>query len=301
MSALFASALKAAHEAAGSQHYPQGALYVVATPIGNLADISLRALHVLRLVDAVACEDTRHTQALLRAYGIDRPSAQLIALHQHNEAEAAQAVVQRLQAGQRVAYASDAGTPAVSDPGARLVAAVRAAALRVVPLPGASCVTALLSVAGVVGDDGGFIFTGFLPPRAGERDAAVQALAHEPRAVVLLEAPHRIEALARSLALLGERPVTAGRELTKQFEEIGTVACAALPAWLAADAQRTRGEFALLLHAVASAPRADDGSRVLQLLLAELPLKTAVKLAAEITGGSRNELYEAALRLKAAP
>ena len=293
--------MKAAHEAAGSQHYPQGALYVVATPIGNLADVSLRALHVLRLVDAVACEDTRHTQALLRAYGIDRPSAQLIALHQHNEAEAAQAVVQRLQAGQRVAYASDAGTPAVSDPGARLVAAVHAAALRVVPLPGASCVTALLSVAGVVGDDGGFIFTGFLPPRAGERDAAVQALAHEPRAVVLLEAPHRIEALARSLALLGERPVTAGRELTKQFEEIGTVACAALPAWLAADAQRTRGEFALLLHAVASAPRADDGSRVLQLLLAELPLKTAVKLAAEITGGSRNELYETALRLKVAP
>ena len=292
--------MKAAHEAAGSQHYPQGALYVVATPIGNLADISLRALHVLRLVDVVACEDTRHTQALLRAYGIDRPSAQLIALHQHNEAEAAQAVVQRLRAGQRVAYASDAGTPAVSDPGARLVAAVRAAALRVVPLPGASSVTALLSVAGMVTEGGGFIFTGFLPPKAGERDAAVQALAQEPRAVVLLEAPHRIEALARSLALLGERPVTVGRELTKQFEEIATVACAALPAWLAADAKRTLGEFALVLHAAASAPQADDGLRVLQLLLAEMPLKTAVRLAADITGGSRNTLYEAALRMKAA-
>ena len=150
MSASFASALTAAREAAGSQHYPQGALYVVATPIGNLADISLRALHVLQLVDAVSCEDTRHTQTLLRAYGIDRPTGQLIALHRHNEVQAAQAVVRRLQDGQRIAYASDAGTPAVSDPGARLVAAVRDAGLRVVPLPGASSVTAALSVAGSV-------------------------------------------------------------------------------------------------------------------------------------------------------
>lgn len=299
MSASFASALKAAGETAGSQHYPQGALYVVATPIGNLADISLRALHVLQLVDAVACEDTRHTQTLLRAYGIDRSTGQLIALHRHNEAQAAQAVVRRLQDGQRIAYASDAGTPAVSDPGARLVAAVRDAGLRVVPLPGASSITAALSVAGSVADKSDFVFAGFLPAKAAERDAAVQQLAQEPRAVVLLEAPHRIELLASSLAQLGERPLTVGRELTKQFEEITTLACAALASWLAADAQRMRGEFALVLHASPQAPQADDGLRVLRLLLKELPVKTAVKLAAEITDGSRNELYEAALKLRA--
>jgi len=298
MSASFALALNAAREAAGSQHYPQGALYVVATPIGNLADISLRALHLLQLADVVACEDTRHTQALLRAYGIDKASAQLLAVHQHNEAEAAQTVVQRLQAGQRVAYASDAGTPAVSDPGARLVMAVREAGLRVVPLPGASSVTAVLSVAGSGGEDGAFVFAGFLPSKAGERDAAVARLGSETRPVVLLEAPHRIEALAKSLAVLGVRTVTVGRELTKQFEEVATLACGELPAWLAADAQRTRGEFALVLHAAPQAPQADDGMRVLALLLKELPVKTAVKLAAEITGGSRNELYEAALKIK---
>ena len=298
MSASFAFALKAAREAAGSQHYPQGTLYVVATPIGNLADISLRALHVLEIVDAVACEDTRHTQALLRAYGIDRPGAQLLALHQHNETEAAPGIVARLQAGQRVAYASDAGTPGISDPGARLVAAVQAAGQRVLPLPGASSVTTALSVAGVVADDGAFVFAGFLPAKAGERDAAVQALAQERRAVVLLEAPHRIEALARALSLLGERPVTVARELTKQFEQVATMSCGVLSAWLAADVQRTRGEFALVLHAAPQAAAADDSARVLALLLRELPLKTAVKLAADISGGSRNELYEAALRLK---
>ena len=199
MTASFASALKAAREAAGAQNYPQGALYVVATPIGNLCDISLRALHVLELADAIACEDTRHTQALLRALGLDRPSGGLIAVHQHNESEAAQQVLARLQAGQRVAYASDAGTPAVSDPGARLVAAVHAAGLRVIPLPGASSVTAALSVSGAWSEAPGFVFGGFLPARAGERAAAVQTLSQEPRAVVLLEAPHRIADLAQAL------------------------------------------------------------------------------------------------------
>jgi 16S rRNA (cytidine1402-2'-O)-methyltransferase len=298
LSASFASALNAARDAAASQHYPQGALYVIATPIGNLADISLRALHVLELADVVACEDTRHTQAMLRAFGIDKPASQLLAVHQHNETQAAQSVVERLRQGQRVAYASDAGTPAVSDPGTRLVAAVREAGLRCVPLPGASSVTALLSVAAAIGDDGAFVFAGFLPAKAGERDAAVGRLAHEVRAAVLLEAPHRIEALARSLALLGARPVTVGRELTKQFEEVATLACAELPAWLAADSQRTRGEFALVLHAAPQAPQRDEGERVLALLLGELPVKTAVRLAAEITGSPRNDLYDLALRLK---
>jgi 16S rRNA (cytidine1402-2'-O)-methyltransferase len=300
LSASFASALNAARDAAASQHYPQGALYVVATPIGNLADISLRALHLLQLADLVACEDTRHTQALLRAYGIDKAPAQLLAVHQHNEAQGAQAVIARLLQGQRIAYASDAGTPAVSDPGARLVAAVRAAGLRVVPLPGASSVTAALSVAGAGGEDGAFVFAGFLSTKAGERQQAVAQLAQESRPVVLLEAPHRIEALAASLAVLGSRPMTVGRELTKQFEEIATLTCGEFPGWVAADSQRTRGEFALVLHAAAQAPTTGEGVRVLKLLLPALPVKSAVKLAAEITGGSRNELYEAALKLKSA-
>jgi 16S rRNA (cytidine1402-2'-O)-methyltransferase len=300
LNASFASALNAARDAAASQHYPQGALYVVATPIGNLADISLRALHVLQLADAIACEDTRRTQALLRAYGIDKAPAHWLPVHQHNEAQAAQSVVERLHRGERVAYASDAGTPAVSDPGARLVAAVRQAGLRVVPLPGASSVTSALSVAGAVGDDGSFVFAGFLAAKAGERQAAVARLAQETRAVVLLEAPHRIEALAQSLATLGARQVMVGRELTKQYEEVATVVCSDLPAWLAADAQRARGEFVLVLHAAPQAPQLDEGVRVLKLLLAELPVKSAVKLAAEITGSSRNDLYGAALKLRSA-
>jgi 16S rRNA (cytidine1402-2'-O)-methyltransferase len=304
LSASFATALGAAHDAAASQHYPQGALYVVATPIGNLADITLRALHVLALVDVVACEDTRHTHQLLRAYGIDKSGAQLLAVHQHNEAEAAQAVVQRLRQGQRVAYASDAGTPGISDPGARLVAAVRAAGLRVVPLPGASSVTTALSAAAALAEgDGapGFVFRGFMPSKAVERDAAVQALAGEPRTVVLLEAPHRIEALARALAPLGPRRVTLARELTKQFEQIDTVPAEGAAAWLAADPQRTRGEFVVIVHPEASdASTPAEGLRVLRLLLAELPLKSAARLAADITGESKNTLYQAALALKAA-
>ena len=298
MNASYASALAAAHDAAAAQHYPQGALYVVATPIGNLADITLRALHVLQLVNAIACEDTRHTQTLLRAYGIERSGATLIALHQHNEAEAALQLITRLQAGERVAYVSDAGTPAVSDPGARLVAAVRAAGLNVLPLPGASSVTTALSAAGAVDENGAFVFAGFLPAKAGERATAVQQLAAEPRSVVLLEAPHRIEALATALAPLGARPVTVGRELTKQFEQIITLPATELTAWLAADPQRSRGEFVLVVHPQATAADSGDEERVLALLLAELPLKSAVRLAAEITGASRNTLYEAALQMK---
>ena len=276
------------------QHYPQGTLYVVATPIGNLADISLRALHVLQLVDCIGCEDTRHTQGLLRQFGIDK---NLMAVHQHNEQEAAAGVIDRLQRGERVAYVSDAGTPAVSDPGARLVSAVRGAGLSVMPLPGASSVTTALSAAGVSGDSG-FVFVGFLPSKAGERDQAIAALQSQTLAAVIMEAPHRIEALALALNPLGDRPVTVCRELTKQFEEIATVAANQLPAWLAAGTQRTRGEFVLVLHPAAQAQSKDDGQRVLALLLAELPLKSAVKLAAEITGAPRNDLYDAALKLK---
>ncbi len=274
---------------------------MVATPIGNLADITLRALHVLALADTIACEDTRHTQTLLRAYGIDKTAAQLLAVHQHNEAQAAQTVLERLRQGQRVAYASDAGTPAISDPGARLVAVVRRAAWPVIPLPGASSVTAALSVAGIADEgaqQGQFVFVGFLSSKATERASAVAALALEARAVVLLEAPHRIETLATALAVLGERPLTIGRELTKQFEEIATVAAGTLADWLRAQPHRCRGEFVLVLHPAAVKVEPGHEQRILKLLLAELPLKTAVKLAADITGASRNALYDAALELK---
>jgi 16S rRNA (cytidine1402-2'-O)-methyltransferase len=301
LNASFDLALDAARAAAGMQTYPEATLYVVATPIGNLADISLRALYVLQRVDAIACEDKRHTQPLLRQYGIEKP---LLAVHQHNEAEAAQLVVERLQRGERVAYVSDAGTPAVSDPGARLVAAVRAAGLKIMPLPGASSVTTVLSAAGVTraegsGDSGtSFVFAGFLPSKAAERDQAIAELQRDTRAIVILEAPHRIEALARAMAVLQGRLITVGRELTKQFEEIATIPAQDFAAWLDAGPQRTRGEFALVLHATSAFEGPDDSLRVLKLLLAELPLKTAVKLAADITGASRNELYDTALQLK---
>ena len=274
---------------------------MVATPIGNLADISLRALHVLQLVDTVACEDTRHSQALLRAFGIDHPAGAWLAVHQHNESASSEAVIARLKLGQRVAFVSDAGTPAISDPGARLVARVQAEGLRVMPLPGASSVTALLSVSGQWEDaQPGFVFVGFLSSRAQERQAQVTHIAQESRAQVLLEAPHRIEALVQALLPLGQRRITVGRELTKQFEEIATVSADALPAWLQDSSHRTRGEFALVVHPQAAAtPNAAADDRVLRLLLNELPVKTAVRLAAEITGQARNALYEQALRLLA--
>jgi 16S rRNA (cytidine1402-2'-O)-methyltransferase len=287
----------------GPQNHPASTLYVVATPIGNLADITLRALYVIERADTLACEDTRHTQQMLRAYGLDRNNSQLLAVHQHNEAEAAAQVIARLAQGQRVAYVSDAGTPAISDPGARLVAAVAAAGYRVMPLPGASSVTALLSASGMTGE-GGFVFTGFLSSKATERQRAIETLMGESRAVVLLEAPHRIEALAQALSQLGSRLITVGRELTKQFETVHTVPAHQLPAWFAEKADHVRGEFALVVHAL-DKPTQDisealdaDSLRTLKLLLTELPLKTAVKLTSDITGASKNVVYNTALNVK---
>ena len=290
---------QAAASAAGAQHYPAGALYVVATPIGNLADLTLRAIHVLGLVDAIACEDTRHSAPLLRQLGIEGKA--LLAVHEHNERDAASGVLARLARGERVAYVSDAGTPAVSDPGAALVAAAQAAGYRCVPIPGASSAVAALSVAGdaIVGP---FTFVGFLSSRAGERTRGVQQLAANPQAQVLFEAPHRIEALAAALAEgCGTRPVTVCRELTKQFESVTTMPASELPAWLAADAHRSRGEFVLVVHALVAETK-DPGTAAfdstLRTLLAALPLKQAVTLAAELTGAPRNALYERALALK---
>jgi 16S rRNA (cytidine1402-2'-O)-methyltransferase len=293
--------LDAAAAAAGAQQYPTGALYVVATPIGNLADLTLRAIHVLMLADTVACEDTRVSGALLRHLGLHKA---VLALHEHNEAAAAARVVGLLAQGQRVAYISDAGTPAVSDPGAGLVAAVVAAGHRAVPVPGPSSALAALSVAGDT-QASGFRFVGFLPARASARAAALGALGAERSAQVLFEAPHRIGALADALAAaMPDRRVTVARELTKQFETIVTLAAHSLPAWLAADPQRTRGEFVLVLHATTPAAAEDvaaddEARRVLRLLLHELPLKQAVALAAAITRAPRNALYEAALALRA--
>ncbi len=290
--------MQAAQAAAGAQQYPAASLYVVATPIGNLADLSLRAIHVLSLVDAVACEDTRHSAPLLRHLGLDKP---LLAVHEHNEREAAQGILARLARGERVAYVSDAGTPAVSDPGAALVAAVQAAGYATVPLPGASSAVAAMSVAGDA-HAGGFVFIGFLPARGGERSVALKALAAAPAAQVLFEAPHRIESLAQALALAcGARPVTLCRELTKQFETVVTLPAQQLPAWLAADTNRLRGEFVLVVHALEARTIDDEAigqERTLRVLLAALPLKQAVSLAAELTGAPRNALYTRALALK---
>jgi 16S rRNA (cytidine1402-2'-O)-methyltransferase len=295
-----ASLRRAAADAAAAQQYPAAALYLVATPIGNLADLTLRAIHVLGLVDAVACEDTRVSGDLLRRLGIAKP---LIALHQHNEAQAADAVIERLAAGQRVACVSDAGAPAISDPGARLVARVVRAGHRVLPIPGPSSVTAAL---GVAGDEHaqGFRFVGFLPARGAARARAIAALAEPATSQVLFEAPHRIERLADELASsLPGRDLTLCRELTKQFETVHHGPAAALAAWLAEDEQRRRGEFVLVLHAVPPAavePDALDATsaRTLEVLLAELPLKQAVSLAAQISGAPRNALYGRALALR---
>ena len=270
---------------------------MVATPIGNLADITLRAVHVLGRVDAVACEDTRVGAQLLRHLGLKKP---LLALHAHNEHEAAAAVLQRLAAGESVACISDAGTPALSDPGAVLVAAAAKAGHPVVPLPGPSSALAALSVAGdTLGQ--GFTFIGFLPAKGSERQTALAAVLADARTQVLFESPHRIAALLAELAAgAPDRPLTLCRELTKQFETIVTRAARELPAWQAEDAHRARGEFVLVLHAQPPSAAADDelppaALRTLRVLLRELPLKQAVALAAEISGAPRNALYTRAL------
>jgi 16S rRNA (cytidine1402-2'-O)-methyltransferase len=294
---------QAASATTSGQQHPAGALYVVATPIGNLADLTLRAIHVLGLVDAVACEDTRVTGQLLRHLGLDKP---LLALHQHNEAAAAQGVVERLAQGQRVAYASDAGTPAISDPGAVLVAAVAVAGHRVLPIPGASSAVAALSAAGDALAHG-FAFLGFAPAKGAERRAWLQAACDAPGCQVLFEAPHRIASLVDVLAAAApQRRVTLCRELTKQFETIVTLPAADGPAWLAADANRSRGEFVLVLHALPAPAAADadalpaEALRLLGPLLRDLPLKQAVALAAELSGAPRNALYQRALALREA-
>lgn len=280
------------------QAYPVSALYVLATPIGNLGDISLRALQVLRLADAVACEDTRNTGHLLTRYGLSKT---LIAAHEHNEREAAARIVARLQAGERVALVSDAGTPAVSDPGARIVDAVLQAGLRVLPLPGASAAVAALSAGGLVNDH--FYFVGFLPARAAQRDSALAGLRALAATLVLYEAPHRIVDTVAALAAAfdGTRQIVFARELSKLFEEIHRCPLAEASAWLAADAHRQKGEFVLLVEGAPAAGASDsaDAERVLRILLAECTVSQAAALTAQITGQKKNALYQRALQLKA--
>lgn len=276
----------------------ENALYVVATPIGNLGDITLRALETLRGVDLVACEDTRHARHLLDHHGISVPT---LALHQHNENEAADKLVRLLGAGKRVALVSDAGTPGVSDPGARAVAAVRAAGFRVIPLPGPNAAIAAISAAGVA--DQRFLFVGFLPARAGARRTAIEQLAPVDAALVFYEAPHRVlEAVVDLVELLEPlREIVIARELTKVFEQIERMPLGQAPAWLAADANHQRGEFVLVVSAPPRRAGIDaEAERVLVALLAELPVRQAAKLAAQITGQPKNALYARALELKSA-
>ena len=274
------------------------ALYVVATPIGNLGDITLRALDVLGTVGVVAAEDTRNTRRLLQHHGIG--DAKLLALHQHNERAGAEKIVTLLQQGNSVALVTDAGTPAVSDPGALLVEAVRAAGFRVIPIPGASAAIAALSASGLVNPH--FLFHGFLPNKSAARRAALQSLADLPCTLVFYEAPHRIlECVTDLHAVLGDaREIVFARELTKLFESIHRCPLGTALAWLHSDPNNQRGEFVLLVSG--AAPRNDDldaqAERVLAVLLAGLPLKQAVGLAVQITGLNKNTLYERALALK---
>jgi len=274
----------------------ESALYVVPTPLGNLQDMSLRAVEVLKAVPWVAAEDTRHSQPLLRHFG---SGARLLPAHQHNEEQAAQGVIDKLAAGEAVALVSDAGTPAVSDPGARIVARVREAGFKVVPLPGACAAVTALSASGLMAPH--FLFYGFLPAKAGQRQKELEALAALPYTLVFYEAPHRVlESVEALAAAFGpERTIVFARELTKLFETIHACPLGEALEWLKADANRQRGEFVLLVE---GAPEdADDGAgeRVLRLLLAEgLTVKQCAKLAAEITGASKNELYQKALALK---
>ncbi|MCX7177215.1 MAG: 16S rRNA (cytidine(1402)-2'-O)-methyltransferase [Proteobacteria bacterium] len=272
------------------------ALYVVATPLGNLGDITLRALEVLRDADAIACEDTRHTRRLLDHHDIQVPA---FALHEHNEAGAAQKLIGLLAAGKAVALVSDAGTPGISDPGARAVAAVRGAGYPVIPLPGANAAITALSAAGM--DDAQFLFVGFLPAKAMARRQQIERLKATPALLVFYEAPHRIVETVADLAELLEpqRTLVVARELTKLFEQIASMALADAPAWLAEDPNRQRGEFVLLVSAAPPAQELPgEALRTLKLLLAELPLKQAVKLAAEISAQPKNALYQLALAWK---
>ncbi len=275
-----------------------GTLYVVATPIGNLGDITLRALEILKSVDAIAAEDTRHTSGLLSHFGIAK---KLIAVHQHNEQQSAEKLLNQLKAGENIALVTDAGTPGISDPGAIVVKIVRGAGIKVVPTPGASALIVALSASGIT--QNGFHFVGFLPASGAARRKQLEALKAQIVTLVFYEAPHRIIECVKDIAkVLGDnRQITFCRELTKTFETIYTCSADLASAWLQADTNQQRGEFVLLVEAapvVEAQEISEEAQRVLKCLMNELPLKQAVALATEITNLKKNDLYEFALDLK---
>ncbi len=271
------------------------ALYVVPTPLGNLADLTRRAEEVLRSVKWIAAEDTRHSGPLLKQLG---SQARTLPAHQHNEHEAAARIIEKLQSGESVALISDAGTPGISDPGARVVAAVRAAGGRVVPLPGPCAATTALSASGLL--DEHFLFYGFLPSKGGQRRQALTDLLDYPCALVFYEAPHRVlETVADMATVFGERTLVIARELTKLFETVHSCPLSVGLEWLKADPNRQRGEFVLLLSGAPKDADDGEGERVLKLLLDDgLPVKQAARLASTITGVAKNALYERALALR---
>jgi len=293
---------ESAGAAAGRAASPgiEPALYVVATPLGNLSDISLRALNVLSRVDVIAAEDTRVTGILLARHHI---GTKMLSLHEHNERARVDEIAALLAAGRSVALVSDAGTPGVSDPGAVVVDAMARAGHKVVPVPGPSAVATALSVSGLAASE--WLFCGFLPAKAAARRRVLERLAAYPCALVFYEAPHRIAAslVALAEALGGERRVVIARELTKRFESIHRCRLAEAEEWLEANPDRLRGEFVLVVDAPSAPTARRDGSvdahdAALESLLAELPLAQAVRLAAAITGAPRNLLYRRALQLK---
>ena len=285
------------------QDLPAGALYMVATPIGNLGDITLRALHVLNAVDGIACEDTRHSAALLQQFGIHK---KCLALHEHNEMGGAQTVIQHLAQNERWAYISDAGTPGVSDPGARLVDEVQKAGYRVVPIPGASAVSSAVSIGGAVmlNSEGHFQFVGFWPNKTKERDALIHDIRSSAKTSIFFESPHHIKEtlLALANALEPDRQMMVGRELTKKFEQIISVRASAIPQWLE-TASSLKGEFIIL---VAGRPaNADEASEHASLLLwanalsPYLGSKEIAAVLAQVLGLSKKEAYQIALDAKA--
>ena len=288
------SVLNALWDSALQQQFPTHTLYIVATPIGNLADITLRALATLARVDAIACEDTRHSKTLLNQYGIQKP---LIATHEHNENESAQHLITRLQKGERIALITDAGTPAISDPGARVVSAVREAGLRVIPIAGASAVVTALSATGV---DGAFAFVGFLPNKTGARAQVLEQWKNCPAHLVFYEAPHRLHDTIQAFSeVFGERNLTVAREVTKLFEAFQTFGLRDAQDWMR-TADAPRGEYVLIVHAPnePSASGLPTWQTTLKKLLPHLPLKQAVALTVELTAASKNEVYACALDLK---
>ncbi|HLU18850.1 MAG TPA: 16S rRNA (cytidine(1402)-2'-O)-methyltransferase [Pusillimonas sp.] len=284
------------------QNWPASALYVVATPIGNLGDLSLRALQALARCDVIAAEDTRASRALLDAWGISTP---LVAAHRHNEAEASQAILQRLRSGERVALISDAGAPGVSDPGARMVRVVRQAGYTVIPVPGASAVIAALMASGATSDENpAFVFAGFAPAKSAARQKWFQQWTSLPAPVVMFESPHRLAAALKDLLRVcgPDRQLTIARELTKRFEQVVTLPLGQVSDWLSEDAHRSQGEFVLIVHE--PEPDQQDGSLdaetldLLDTLLDIASVRDAVRAAAKISGVSRDVLYAAALERK---